>query len=730
MPLAGATAPGLVQQPYLPLGGGVLGGTLRLYGPVYDVRNPAFGGGAKGDGSTNDAGVITLADLAISSAGGGVLLFPPGDYRLASQVTRHANVVWRGMGPSSRLLQAFWPGSFQGTITASGTYTDANVTTLNADATAGDAQISVTSTAGIAAGDYLLLGSDRAYMDATATHDNVRYRGEMIRVLAVVDANTLSVYGFVQDNYAVADGASVKAISYLPGLGTENLSIENTDQGNHSSDFFYLLACRDFWFENVWLRYSDNVGIHLDHCRDGSVVGAHMRDFTDDAANSRFGYGVLFNRCTENIDVSASTFERMRHAVTTNGVDNKRGVPRAITVTGCSAMHMTNAAFDTHNQGAGIEFAGCEAVACETAGYQIRSADTKLIGCSASYVNTGVIVGDNGVGCEIRDNTLRHVVRKNAAGGYGIQVSGVDRVRIIGNTIDGVDRNFVLVQDGTDDLVIARNVFCNPGADGTSQSGVKVEAGATVTGLIVKDNDLSAYASSSPEGRSSGTLNHAIDLTTTTTASTVVGNDARNYAGNLVNNPGGSGNVVHSNNGVASREAVRSAGQGIKGQNYDRALAASTSLLTTNGTNATLHYMLVPFTAGDVISTIHFGASALATGVVLAKVGVCTLAGVNLAVSADQGTAWQTGTGSVGILSTNLTSPYVVQADGDLYLQILCVAGNGTGITVYRASSQGNINNPVGSGARPYAALASQTDITGTQAPGGSGGLGIWVGWS
>lgn len=634
-----------------------------------------------------------------------------------------------GAGRTTRLLQAYWPGTFQGTIRAQGTYTDVDVTTLTVDAAAGDTSLTVTSTTGISVGDYLLLGSDRAYMDATLIHDNVRYRGEIVRVKTVTDGTHLALYGFVQDNYAVTNAASLKGITYLDGVGMSNLTIENTDQGNHNSDFVYLLACRNFRFENLWLSYGDNVGIHLDHCRDGVVAHSVFKDFTDDSANSRFGYGILLNRATENVTVDACQFDRLRHSVTTNGSDNKRGVPRNCTISGCAAIHMTNAAFDTHNQGANIIFSGCVATNCDDVGFQIRSADSKVLGCSASYVNTGAIIGQMGHACEIRGSTFRHIVRKAGAGGYGIQVSpNVLRTVIDGNTVDGCDRNLVLIQDGANDAVVQRNRLRNPGADGTSQSGIKCDTGATLTGLVIVDNDLDAVGSS-VEGRSSGTLNHVIDLTTTTTASTVQLNRARGFAGNLVNNPGGSGNTISDNNPNSSREKINAVGQGVKSQNFDRAMAANTSLLVTNGTSATLYYSLIPVQAGDLITNIYFGISALATGMVLGKVGLCTTAGVNLAVSSNQGTGWQSGTGTAGIQKVAVTTPYAVQADGVIYVQILCVAGNGTGITVYRQNSQGTVNNQINSAARPYAALATQTDITGTQAPSGAGALSIWVGW-
>ena len=51
--------------------------------------------GAVGDGVTDDTAKIEAADLAVSTAGGGVLFFPRGTY-MVSSVTRRSNVSWLG----------------------------------------------------------------------------------------------------------------------------------------------------------------------------------------------------------------------------------------------------------------------------------------------------------------------------------------------------------------------------------------------------------------------------------------------------------------------------------------------------------------------------------------------------------------------------------------------------------------------------------------------------------
>lgn len=69
---------------------------------VYDIRD--FG--AKCDGVTDDADAINLADAAVVSLGGGILMFPAGTLIIGSTLLRGSNVIWQGAGIGATVIKA------------------------------------------------------------------------------------------------------------------------------------------------------------------------------------------------------------------------------------------------------------------------------------------------------------------------------------------------------------------------------------------------------------------------------------------------------------------------------------------------------------------------------------------------------------------------------------------------------------------------------------------------
>jgi hypothetical protein len=142
--------------------------------------------------------------------------------------------------------------------------------------------------------------------------------------------------------------------------------------------------------------------------------------------------------------------------------------------------------------------------------------------------------------------------------------------------------------------------------------------------------------------------------------------------------------------------------------------------------DGTAYYMAVSLLAGDVVSNIHVAISTGGASLTLSKAGLYTLAGAQLAVSADQGTAWQ----SAGTKAAAMGTPYTVPTSGLYYAGI--VSKGGTLPTLLRGFSNtlAAAATAIGSGVAPTGAQTGQTDLVDPATITAASGIAYWVGVS
>lgn len=96
---------------------------------------------------------------------------------------------------------------------------------------------------------------------------------------------------------------------------------------------------------------------------------------------------------------------------------------------------------------------------------------------------------------------------------------------------------------------------------------------------------------------------------------------------------------------------------------------AETAPAVTQGAivDGTIYFMGLQLYAGTQVSRISIGISTAGTGTSLSKVGLYDSAGNRLALSADQGAAWD----SAGLKNIAMTSPYAVPTSGWYYVAFI-----------------------------------------------------------
>lgn len=170
------------------------------------------------------------------------------------------------------------------------------------------------------------------------------------------------------------------------------------------------------------------------------------------------------------------------------------------------------------------------------------------------------------------------------------------------------------------------------------------------------------------------------------------------------------------------RDQLALTAQGLITETWPRAAVASAATIMVDGR---AYFIAVGLRAGDVVSNLAIAIHVAGATMTLSKVGLYSKAGTRLAVSADQGTAWQ----SAGMKNVALASPYTVTADDGYFVAVI-----GKGTTLPRlASGNTNVNQAaaVGSGMLSSGNLDAQTDLPASATISGSAdAVAYWVGVS
>lgn len=489
--------------------------------------------GAKGDGATDDTASVAAAVAALPV--GGALYCPTGTYNVSLWPTMPDRTTIYGDGPTAtKIMQTgwsaasfiVWAGSLAGSVSA----------TLSANMSVGTSNITVSSTAGLTVGSYYILGTTTGF----SSLDPTMYKGEMVCIKSINSATSATIYGAVRDFYSTAASSTLHPVTFKTGVGIRDISIENTQPGVNKRGLLQFYACKDVSVHNVHLNGGDIHGLQLNTVINASVSDCHIENGKDDTANGFTGYGINVTRTSENIAISNCRFTRVRHGFTCDGTDGNKGVPRNITVTGCVASECTAAAFDTHSTGASITFSGCSATR-SAVGFQLRSKDTRILGCSVFYCNDGIYLNTDCDGSSVVGTVVRSL--KLSSTGRGIKVDGSpDRLLVQGCTFDNLQGNAIEVNSNARRMKIIDNLFSHLGGDGTRTTAIAFSSSISNSlGHVIANNKFigNESATSSEASISTVQMQYAVDFGTgSVTSSYVVQNLGIGLGTGLVNNAG------------------------------------------------------------------------------------------------------------------------------------------------------------------------------------------------
>lgn len=443
-------------------------GVVRKGDLVFNVRDY----GAVGDSIADDTAATLAAVAAATAAGGGVVFFPAGSYRLTQQILITASYVRLVGSAGAEILQDGPLGkivAFAGTIPVKG----APTATLTADAgwsnasTLAGSTVTLSTVAGIAADDILLIGDD-ANIPWIGNLWSTRTAGELQRVKSVnTSTKVVTLQGRLRGTYATARAASVHKLAPLRGVGVRDLTIRNKNPLTTVTGMLDFFSCRDVDVDNVSFVGGDGPGVTLVYVF-GAKIKINARDLSDDPANARYGYGINLGP-SEDVKIVDSSFLRTRHGITTNGFDGHRGYAHNFRAVNCTSTESTGAAFDTHPGSTGT-FADCKAFGVSDTAFAIRS-QVNLIDCEASHANLGVYLQGAATKDAAIVNLIAHHIQGAAISFYGDATSGYpSNVQIIEPIISDTQSMAIALGGALAGVSVVRPVITRAGDAGANQS--------------------------------------------------------------------------------------------------------------------------------------------------------------------------------------------------------------------------------------------------------------------
>jgi len=442
-------------------------------------------------GGDNSAIINAAIDEAAARGGGNVVL-PPGTTP-ATEIILKANVNLVPAGRGSTLQNI---GSATYFLRAEGSV-GANVS-LTANASAGATQITISSTAGIAADDYLVLSDNYSYAATDATYKS----GEMVQVKSVDSGTQLTLVGELYGSnapgnaYTTANSAKIQRVSPIIAPKIEDVEFFG-DKVQTTVAIHAMYALRAKFSPRV--RTYGNTALLLRGCIDSEAVGGLYDDLLDDIAGGHAGYGICAAGPNSAVRVQGNTMARCRHGFTTIG--GSTGYSHDLIVSGNQTHDTSQAGIDTHASGDDILIAGNKVSKSAGAGISLRSRGTRVLGndISRTTIHGILLAEDNLSDVTIANNTI------DAADGHGISSSPSCRnLKIRDNQLTNIGLDGItLFGSGTIDstgLVVRDNDIFGYGLAASNRAGIITTGSVGSTGAIISGNTVAPLTGSSNYG--------------------------------------------------------------------------------------------------------------------------------------------------------------------------------------------------------------------------------------
>jgi hypothetical protein len=295
-----------------------------------------------------------------------------------------------------------------------------NTLPLLVDSSRGDTAVTLSpaNAATLTSGDDILLFSNKP-VDA---EDPRKHAGEVKQVTAIdVLTGVIAFDDQIFDTYRLADSAAMARITMLRNITLSDFSVTTVAPFyTANAGFTFFRFAENLQIERVEVHHAYVSGVQLLSVRNSNISDCFIHHIRDKQPAANVHYGITISSASQNVSIAGCRFSHTRHAVTTGGSSGtlENGVQRNIIVSNCTSMAADTAHFDTHDPAENVSYVGCVAIggvpaAQEVVGFQMRGANSSIVGCSVlQAIGKGILIFE-GTG----NGNWKHDSRRQVGGG-------------------------------------------------------------------------------------------------------------------------------------------------------------------------------------------------------------------------------------------------------------------------------------------------------------------------
>lgn len=478
---------------------------------------------ATNDITYSSTNFLTLLDLVLTAivSTGGLIQLGPGDFVIPTLLTiNQSKVAIRGCGVDVTRI-VIDTALTTGTSIRLGTTSMGSAYTVTVNALKHQRVVTVASTTGIAAGDWVFMNCLRL-VDATSL---TRFDAEMHKVLSVT-ATEVTLEDNLMEDYLTTDTATFYKVPFVKNISIQDLTIIDNRGDNNvltaGDGPFHCIFNYGLYLHNVKLENMPHDSIRVEGCFDTLLSDVFMENPVSVLDDPDHEYGLYITGCSTNTAWVGGWGNACRHTVTNNtnsGGVYRRGRQRGISITGVNSFNANVAHFDLHQCGLGATFTGCNAIAgqhssvsVDVQGFNMRAPAT-ITGCTVNgMTHEAIVVWVDGdvAGSDLTPGGNRTIINAcqiiaplhddadTVRRGIVVQTNR-QQVIISNNQFFDINQESILLEGTINNVIISNNMFVTCGANLSSTNGI-IKATGTISDTTITGNIMGA-GTPAPAGR-------------------------------------------------------------------------------------------------------------------------------------------------------------------------------------------------------------------------------------